>query len=151
MDNSTLTILHVFGIFVGWAAFSICASMLSSGRKIRFVSWGFPEHRLIAGGSLLIVAGLVAINLTTFEFDKLIKPIKQGFIGWQFEVRKNKSRDEADIEKIRSKEEAKIDFWIHYRDLISNLILLVSGGIGGGLITQGIVEKHQRRLVDKER
>ena len=88
MDNNTLTLLHVFGIFVGWAAFSICVSMVSSGREVRFVSWGLPEHRLIAGGGLLIIAGLFAINLTTFEFDKLIKPIKQGFISWQFEVRK---------------------------------------------------------------
>lgn len=149
MDYTTRIYITIGSVFVAWAAFAFVVSLVAAGRIISHRRWSLPEHRLILGGVFLILSGLVAMSTMLIEFDKFIQPVKFGFPATLADMKKTGTWDEPTIELIRTASERTVDAWVRFRDLLNNLILLVSGGVGGGLVAQGVIEKHQRRVRDQ--
>jgi hypothetical protein len=149
MANDDIVYLRAFVVVGVWAIATIGVSMLATGRVGKETHWTHPEHRLLAAGVILILVAICALSALSAEFDRLIRPLHISFNHELFQFKKTGRWDEASIEMLRSSMERSIELIVRTRDLIDNMIMLISGGVGGGLISQGLIEKHQRRLQTK--
>lgn len=150
MDDFFTPSLHLHLIIAGWAALSTVALSIASGKFLTLRRWTHPEHRLMTAGIYLILLGLLATQLVVQEFDAFMKDARWQFVSALSELKKSGRWDEVEVEILRFSMERTVEKWSNFREDVKQLVLLVAGGVGGGLIAQGIIEKHHRDITQVE-
>ena len=126
-------------LFLIWAALTYLILFFASIRIFQNPLLKFGDTFFFIGG-ILIFIGIIFLELITNHLGVYINSLQDES---QKFLTDNVTLTPAELEVYKMLLDKIIDITNQRQNYYEKIILLVSGGVGGGLITQGFIEKHK--------